>query len=140
VALALLLFLRARSSGERLTVATAATLAGFLVFARFISPQYLVWLVPIVPLVGGVTGVVATVLLGAALLAGRLWFFDYREVFALEGAVWLVVVRDLLLVALYAVLLRTMIPSSSKTLDQEPERSSPARDTAVVEGSERLSR
>ena len=140
VALALLLFLQARSSGERLTVATAATIAGFLVFARFISPQYLVWLVPIVPLVGGVAGVVATALLGAALLTGRLWFFDYREVFALEGVVWLVVVRDLLLVALYAVLLRTMIPSSSKTLDQEPERSSSARGTAAVEGSERLSR
>ena len=140
VAVVVVLFLRARSSEERLTVATAATLAGFLVFARFISPQYLVWLVPIVPLVGGVAGVVATVLLGAALLAGRLWFFDYREVFALEGAVWLVVIRDLLLVALYAVLLRTMIPSLSKTLDQEPERSSSASGTAVAEGSERLSR
>lgn len=140
VTVVVVLFLRARSSGERLIVATAATLAGFLVFARFISPQYLVWLVPIVPLVGGVAGVVATVLLGAALLAGRLWFFDYREVFALEGVVWLLVVRDLLLVALYAVLLRTMIPSSSKTVDQEPERSSSASGTAVVEGSERLSR
>jgi Glycosyltransferase family 87 len=140
VAVALLLFLRARSSGERLTLATAATLAGFLAFARFVSPQYLVWLVPIVPLVGGVAGLVAAALLGAALLAGRLWFFDYGEVFALEGIVWLVVVRDLLLVALYAVLLRTMIPSSSNTLDQEPERSSSASGTAAVDGSERLSR
>ncbi len=140
VAAVVLLFLRGRSSGERLTVATAATLAGFLAFARFVSPQYLVWLVPIVPLVGGAAGVVATALLGAALLLGRLWFFDYREVFALEGIVWLVVLRDLLLVALYGVLLRTMIPSSSKTFDHEPERSSSARGTAVVEGSERLSR
>jgi glycosyl transferase family 87 len=140
VVLALVLFLRARSSGEQLTLATAATLAGFLAFARFLSPQYLVWLVPIVPLVGGAAGVVATVLLGAALLAGRLWFFDYSEVFALEANVWLVVVRDLLLVVLYAVLLRTMIPSSSKTLDHEPERSNSASGTAVVEESERLSR
>ena len=140
VAVALLLFLRARPSGERLTLGTAATLVGFLAFARFVSPQYLVWLVPVVPLVGGVAGVVATALLGAALLAGRLWFFDYREVFALEGIVWLVVARDLLLVALYGVLLRTMIPSSSKTFDQEPERSSSASGTAAVEGSERLSR
>jgi hypothetical protein len=140
VAVALLLFLRARPSGERLALATAATLAGFLAFARFVSPQYLVWLVPAVPLVGGVAGVVATALLGAALLAGRLWFFDYREVFAVEGIVWLVVARDLLLVALYGVLLRTMIPSSSKTFDHEPERSSSASGTAAVEGSERLSR
>ncbi len=135
-----LLFLRGRSNGERLTVATAATLAGFLAFARFVSPQYLVWLVPIVPLVGGAAGVAATALIGAALLLGRLWFFDYREVFALEGIVWLVVLRDLLLVALYGVLLRTMIPSSSKTFDHEPERSSSPSGTAVVEASERLSR
>ncbi len=135
-----LLFLRGRSSGERLTLATAATLAGFLVFARFVSPQYLVWLVPIVPLVGGAAGVVAIAILGAALLLGRLWFFDYLQVFALEGIVWLVVLRDLLLVVLYGVLLRTMMPSSSKAFDHEPERSSSASGTAVVEGSDRLSR
>jgi hypothetical protein len=140
VAVVVLLFLRTRPSGERLTLATAATLAGFLAFARFVSPQYLVWLVPIVPLVGGAAGVLATVLLGAALLLGRLWFFDYREVFALEGIVWFVVIRDLLLVVLYAVLLRTMIPSSSNTFDHEPERSSSASGTAAVAGSERLSR
>jgi hypothetical protein len=140
VILVVVLFLRGRSNGQRLTLATAATLAGFLAFARFVSPQYLVWLVPIVPLVGGGAGVVATALLGAALLAGRLWFFDYREVFALDGIVWLVVARDLLLVALYGVLLRTMIPSSSKTFDHEPERSSSASGPAAVEGSERLSR
>ena len=140
VAAVVVLFLRGRSSGERLTLATAATLAGFLAFARFVSPQYLVWLVPIVPLVGGGAGIAATALLGAALLVGRLWFFDYQEVFALEGVAWLVVLRDLVLVALYAVLLRTMIPSSSKTLDQEPEPSSSASGTAVAEASERLSR
>jgi hypothetical protein len=140
VAVVVLLFLRTRLSGERLTLATAATLAGFLAFARFVSPQYLVWLVPIVPLVGGAAGVLAAVLLGAALLLGRLWFFDYREVFALEGIVWFVVIRDLLLVVLYAVLLRTMIPSSSNTFDHEPERSSSASGTAAVAGSERLSR
>lgn len=140
VMVVVLLFLRGRSSGERLTLATAATLAGFLAFARFVSPQYLVWLVPIVPLVGGTAGVVATALLAVALVLGRLWFFDYSEVFALEGIVWLVVLRDLLLVVLYAVLLRTMIPSSSKTFDHEPERSSSASGTAAVEGSERLSR
>ena len=140
VAAVVVLFLRGRSSGERLTLATAATLAGFLAFARFVSPQYLVWLVPVVPLVGGVAGIAATALLGGALLVGRLWFFDYQEVFALEGVAWLVVLRDLVLVVLYAVLLRTMIPSSSKTLDHEPERSSSASGTAVAEASERLSR
>ena len=117
-------------------MATAATLAGFLVFARFISPQYLVWLVPIVPL----AGLAVTAVLAAALLLGRLWFFHYRDLFALEEIAWLVVVRDLLLLGLYALLLRTMIPSWSKIFRQEPLSSSPASGTAVVDGSERLSR
>lgn len=130
------LFLRGRPSGVRLVVATAATLAGVLAFSRFVSPQYLVWLVPLVPL----AGVVAMALLGAALLLGRLWFFHYRDLFALEGIAWLVVVRDLLLLALYGVLVRTMMPSSSKTVRHEPLRRSRASGTAVVEGSERLSR
>jgi hypothetical protein len=144
VAVAALLFVRGRPEAERLVVGTAATLAGFLAFARFISPQYLVWLVPIVPLVGGAAGIAATVLLGAALVAGRLWFFHYGELFALGGIVWLVVVRDLLLVVLYGVLVgalaRTKIPPSSKTVRQAPLRRSRASGTAVVDGAERRSR
>lgn len=144
VVLVAVLFVRARPDGDRFVIATAATLAGFLAFARFVSPQYLVWLVPVVPLVGGAAGVVAMALLGLALLAGQLWFFHYSEVFALEGIVWLVVLRDLLLVALYGVLvatlLRTKTPSSSNTVRQEPPRSSLASGTAAVDGSERRSR
>jgi len=144
VAIAAVLFFRGRRDGERLVWATAATLAGFLAFARFVSPQYLVWLVPIVPLVGGTVGVVGTALLGLALLAGRLWFFHYREIFGLEGTVWLVVLRDLLLAALYGVLVfslwRTRMPSSSNTVRQEPLFSRSARGTAVVDGAERRSR
>lgn len=144
VALVAVLFFRGRRDGERLVWATAATLAGFLAFARFVSPQYLVWLVPIVPLVGGTAGIVGTALLGLALLTGRLWFFHYREVFGLEGTVWLVVLRDLLLAALYGVLVfslrRTRMPSSSNTVRQEPLFSRSARGTAVVDGAERRSR
>jgi Glycosyltransferase family 87 len=140
LALVAVLFARGRPDGERLVIGTAATLAGFLAFARFISPQYLVWLIPVVPLVAGLPGAIATALLGGALLLGRLWFFHYRELFALEGIAWLVVLRDLLLVALYAVLVRTMIPSSSKTVRQPGSRSSWASGTAVVEGADRRSR
>jgi hypothetical protein len=144
VALVVVLFARGQRGDDRLVGATAATLAGFLAFARFVSPQYLVWLVPIVPLVGGTAGIVGAALLGLALLAGRLWFFHYRDVFALEGIVWLVVLRDLLLVALYGVLVlslwRTRMPSSSNTVRQEPLLSRNASGTAVVDGAERRSR
>ena len=140
VLLVVFLFLRGRPDREWLVGATAATLAGFLAFARFLSPQYLVWLLPIVPLVGGTAGIAATALLALALLAGRLWFFHYRDVFALEGIVWLVVLRDLLLVALYGLFVKTMIPSSSNAVRQEPLSSSRASGTAAVEGVERRSK
>jgi Glycosyltransferase family 87 len=130
-------FVRGPANGERLVVASAATLAGFLAFSRFISPQYLVWLLPLVP----IAGLAAAAVLGAAMLAGRLWFFHYRDVFALDEIVWLVVVRDVLLVALYGLLLwRTTTPSSSSTFVHSLLSSSWARGTAAVEGEERRSR
>ena len=131
------LFVRGRGNGDRLVVASAATLAGFLAFSRFISPQYLVWLLPLVP----IAGLAAAAVLGGAMLVGRLWFFHYRDVFALEGIVWLVVVRDALLVALYGLLLwRTTTPSSSSTFVHSSLSSSRASGTAAVEGEERRSR
>jgi Glycosyltransferase family 87 len=139
-------FARAGREGERLVAAAAATVAGFIAFARFVSPQYLVWLLPLVVLVAPPAGVVATAVLGAALVLGQLWFFHYRELFALEDVAWLVVARDFLLVALYGILvvavlrLRTTIPSSSSAVDQPPLRSSRASGIAAVEADERRSR
>lgn len=146
VVLVLWLFARGDRGSERLVAASAATVAAFLAFARFVSPQYAVWLVPLVPLVAPPFGVVASALLAAALVVAQLWFFHYREVFALDGIVWLVVVRDVLLLALAAVLaaavvrLRTKMPSSSSTVSHAPLARSRARGTAVVEGAERRSR
>jgi hypothetical protein len=140
------LFARGRSGDEGLLAAAAATLAGFLAFARFISPQYLVWLLPLVPLVVPPLGAAAAVVLGGAMVLGQLWFFHYRDVFALADVVWLVVLRDVLLVALYGILvvallrLRRTTPSSSNARDQAPLRSSRASGTAAVEAADRRSR
>jgi uncharacterized membrane protein len=146
VLLVVWLFARGDRRDERLVAAAAATVATFLLFARFVSPQYAVWLVPLVPLVAPPFGVAASALLAAALVIAQLWFFHYRDVFALEGIVWLVVVRDLLLLVLAAVLvaavirLRTKMPSSSSTVSHAPLVRSRARGTAVVEGADRRSR
>ena len=137
--LAVLWLARARRDADGIVVAAAATVTAVLAFSKFISPQYLVWLLPLVP----ITGLVASVLLAAAMVLGQLWFFHYRDLFAIGDAVWLVLVRDVLLVALLVVLalrLRTKIPSSSSTVSHPPLRSSSARGTAVVEGAERRSR
>jgi hypothetical protein len=141
-----LLFARGRVHGERIVAASAATLAGFLAFSRFISPQYLLWLLPLLPLVAPPFGVAAAALLAGAMVLGQLWFFHYRELFALGDAVWLVVARDVLLVGLYGVLaaavlrLSTMMPFSSNSVDHSAVSRSRASGMAAVDGDERRSR
>ena len=130
---------------ERLVASCAATVVAFLAFAKFISPQYLVWLLPVVPLVAAPIGIAASALLALALVLAQLWFFHYRDVFGVEETVWLVLARDLALVALYGVLLvelrlSTKIPSSSSSVVQSPVRRSRASGMAAVDGADRRSR
>lgn len=108
------LFLRGRDDPRRLALAFAAAIAGFLAFTRFFSPQYLVWLLPFVPLLEPAAWVVTA----TALVLAQVWFFHYRDVFALGGYVWLVLIRDLLVVALFVlVLVRLQRPAPE---DQDP--------------------
>jgi uncharacterized membrane protein len=97
------IYARKRDDGTRLAVAFAASVAGFLAFTRFFSPQYLVWLIPLVPLVDSAA---AWSLLAAALALDQVWFFHYRSIVELGGRSWFVLARDLLVVVLFAVLLR----------------------------------
>jgi len=98
------LYLRGRDDPRRLAVAFTAAIAGFLALTRFFSPQYLVWLVPFVLLLEPA----AWLLAGAALVLAQVWFFHYSDVFALGGYVWLVLIRDLLIVALFVLTLLTL--------------------------------
>ena len=131
----------ARDNPERLVLAFAAATAGFLVFNRFLSPQYLVWLIPLVLLVPGRAGTAAGALLATSLVLGQIWFFHYPDVFALDRIVWLVVARDAALCALFAVLAarlwKTSTPSSENTSRQAGFRRSRASPLAVANGSKR---
>ena len=93
------LYLRGRDEPQRLVVAFAAAIAGFLAFTRFFSPQYMVWLLPFVPLLGPA----AWLLTALALVLAQIWFFHYRHG-ALGGYFWLVALRDLVVVALFALI------------------------------------
>jgi Glycosyltransferase family 87 len=97
----------ARGQGrEGLLTAGAASVAAFIAFGKVLSPQFLIWLLPLVPAVAGTGGLAACALLFVALVTTQLWFpFRYWDVVALEPVGWLVLVRDLLLVGLYAILL-----------------------------------
>jgi uncharacterized membrane protein len=120
VAVVAWLYARGRDEPQRLAVAFAGAVAGFLAFTRFFSPQYLVWLVPLVLLLGPLEWA----LTAAALVLAQLWFFHYRDVFALGGYIWLVAARDLLLVVLFLVLCRRAVEDEHAVLleDETPVR------------------
>jgi hypothetical protein len=109
-------FARGREpSRYELAAYSAAVLTAFVALGKVLSPQFLIWLVPVVPLARRYG---ANALLLAALVLTQLWFpFRYwdlvREFDPLAS--WLVLARDLVLVALLVVLVRA--------LRREPSRS-----------------
>ena len=134
------LYMRGSRDPVRLVLASCAAVTGFLVFNRFVSPQYVVWLIPLVLLLPGSTGLAAIALVGTALVLAQIWFFHYSHLFALEGIAWLVVLRDAVLLALYLLLvvrLKTSTPSSEKTSRQLGLRRRRASAAAVAPGSQR---
>jgi hypothetical protein len=107
VALAVwIVFWRGRTSDDRFLTATAAVVAGYVAFGRVFSPQYLIWLFPLVPLVAGRLMAVSSALLASAAILTQLWFpARWFELPRLGGLGWLVLARDLAVVALYGLLL-----------------------------------
>jgi hypothetical protein len=94
------------ASRERLLAASAAAVVAFIAFGKVLSPQFLIWLLPLVPLVGGSTGLAACAIFAVTLVTTQLWFpHRYWDLVTLGPEAWLVLVRDLLLVGLFAALL-----------------------------------
>jgi Glycosyltransferase family 87 len=103
---------------DRLAAACAAALCAFVVFGKVLSPQFLIWLVPLVPLVRGRAGLAASGLLAAALVFTQLWFPSryWRLALEFDGvASWLVLARDLTLVALTLLLVARVAPERSRS-------------------------
>jgi hypothetical protein len=100
-------FARGPVDRERLLRAAALVVCAFVALGKVVSPQFLIWLIPLVPLVRGRRGLAASSLLALALVLTQLWFpYRYWEL-ALEfdePASWLVLARDLVLLAVLAVL------------------------------------
>ncbi len=115
------LYARGRGDARRLSLAFAAAVAGFVAFSRFVSPQYLVWLVPLVILL---LRPFVWALVAAALVLAQIWFFHYPGLAQLSDRSWFVLVRDLLLVAVFAVLLRDAAKDEDPVLleDEPPLR------------------
>ena len=110
-----LAFARSPRRPAHLLAASAAAVAALVAFGNVLSPQFLIWLAPLVPLVLA-SGRTAAALFAAAGIATLLWFpYRYWDVVALERVAWAVLLRDLLLVALFAVLLAAVRERWSRT-------------------------
>ncbi|MGZ4316716.1 MAG: hypothetical protein ACXVRS_12920, partial [Gaiellaceae bacterium] len=113
-------FARGKGDSEALVGASAAALCVFIAFGKVLSPQFLIWLIPIVPLARGRRGLGASALLAVALVLTQIWFpFRYYRL-ALDfeaGLSWVLLARDLTLVALVAVL----VVSLRRTTATRPE-------------------
>ena len=134
------LYARVREPRARLPVAFAAAVAGFLAFTKVFSPQYLVWLVPLVVLAGSW---LAVPLAAVSLVLAQVWFFHYHALFRLAWPIWLLLVRDLLVLGVFLVLVgqlrrwKIRIPSRSRTSRHSGLRRNQASWTAVGRGANR---
>jgi hypothetical protein len=100
-------FARGRPDPDRLLRICAASVCAFVAFGKVLSPQYLVWLITLVALLRGRRALTAGACLLTALVLTQLWFpYRYLDlVYSLDPtASWLVLTRDLVLVALLGVL------------------------------------
>jgi hypothetical protein len=99
------LYARGPQTSESLVAHAAAAVTAFAAFGKVLSPQYLVWLIPLVPLV---RSRLAQALFVSALLLTQIEFPARYWELARHLSPWIsadVLVRDLVLVALYVVLL-----------------------------------
>ena len=77
-----------------------------------LSPQYVVWLIPLVPF----GGVAAAALLVAALALAQSWYFHYHDLWAVGPQAWTLLARNLVLVALFAVLIAELAGRRARRL------------------------
>jgi hypothetical protein len=94
-----------RTTASMLTAAAAAVVA-FVAFGKVLSPQYVIWIVPLVPLVARKVWVPAMALtVAAAGLTGLYFPLHYSGIRLVTNWVWVLLARDVALVALAVLLL-----------------------------------
>ena len=93
-------------SDELVVLTCAAATVAFVVLGKVLSPQFLIWLAPLVPLVRGRRGMVAAATLAVAIVLTQAYFPRRYYALAELAAVpsWIVVARDLVLLAVLALL------------------------------------
>jgi len=101
-------FARGPADRDRLLRYAAGAVCAFIALGKVLSPQYLIWLIALVPLVRGRRGLVASLLFLTSLVLTQLWFptryLDLAYGLAARPS-WLVLARNLVLLALLATLI-----------------------------------
>lgn len=93
---------------ERLVIAFAGAVTAFTAFSKAVSPQYLVWLLPLVALLAGRTMRLVVPLTAVAAFATFISQHGFEGLTVESWAVWLLVLRNLLLVLVFTLLLRAL--------------------------------
>ena len=122
-------------SASASSATAAAAVVAFVAFGKVLSPQFLVWLLAARRPRPGAAGLAAMSLPLSACVLTRLWFPSYYWELVKQfdpTASWLVLARDLVLVALFAALLvgRCSWPGHADRLDR---RRPPASGVALDE-------
>jgi len=121
-------FARRRRTRDELVQFSAAAVVAFIALGKVLSPQFLVWLIPFVPLVRRRA---ACALFAVALVLTQAWFPQHYWRYALhfdETVSWLVLARDLVLLALLAALVMPprAVRAATVVRARQPASSSPA--------------
>jgi hypothetical protein len=98
----------------------AAFLLAFMIASKVLSPQYILWLLPLVPLAAtGISGLgVAAIFLIACWTTTQIYPNHYGQLMDLDsGAVAMLVVRNLLLIMLWALML--VLPAANAVKREE---------------------
>ena len=80
-------------------------MVAFLAFDKVFSPQYVDWLVPVAPLAGPPAAALGLVVMGLT----QALFDHYSALYDAAWGVWLLLARNLFVVALFAVLAGRML-------------------------------
>jgi hypothetical protein len=109
IALAVWWFWRGPRTSASMLTAAAAAVAAFVAFGKVLSPQYVIWFVPLVPLVARRVWAPAMALTVAAVgLTGLYFPLHYSGIRLVTDWIWVLVARDIALVALAVLLLVTL--------------------------------
>ena len=103
-------FARSSRTPEQLVAYCAAAVTVFVVFGKVLSPQYLIWLLPLIALLR--SRLLAALLLGACVLTQVYFQHDYHDVVTLQPMIWVVVARNVVLLALFLVLMWDVLARS----------------------------